>query len=251
MSVWLAFGLLVVYRRAKSQDVFILKGGGEEVFEPHFTYHGFRYIRVEGMSGEINPEDITAVALYSDMPKTGEFTCSNTLIDQLQHNIQWGQQGNFVDIPTDCPQRDERLGWTGDAQVFSRTAAFDRGVDNFFAKWLKDLIADQRPNGSVPFVIPNVAGGGTSTGWADVATKRDLAELERRVNMRFSEHDRRFNEIDRRFESVDRRFESVDRRFDRMDDKLEQIRRELRSNLMVSVATSAALLGAVVAAIKL
>jgi hypothetical protein len=88
-------------------------------------------------------------------------------------------------------------------------------------------------------------------GWADVATTHDLAELERRLNMRFSEHDRRFNEIDRRFESVDRRFESVDRRFDRMDDKLEQIRRELRSNLMVSVATSAAVLGAVVAAIKL
>ncbi|GGA87475.1 alfa-L-rhamnosidase [Puia dinghuensis] len=157
-------------RRAKAQDVFILKGREEETFEPHFTFHGFRYIRIEGTAGEINPDDYTAVALYSAMPKTGEFECSDALINQLQHNIQWGQQGNFLDIPTDCPQRDERLGWTGDAQVFSRTAAFNRGVDNFFAKWLKDLAADQKPNGAVPFVIPNVTGNGTSAGWADVAT---------------------------------------------------------------------------------
>jgi alpha-L-rhamnosidase len=159
-------------RSAKAQDIFILKGDGEESFEPRFTFHGFRYIRVEGIGGPVNPDDFTAVVLYSDMPKTGEFTCSNVLIDQLQHNIQWGQQGNFLDVPTDCPQRDERLGWTGDAQVFSRTAAFNRGVDNFFAKWLKDLAADQRPDGAVPFVIPNVLGNGSvaSAGWADVAT---------------------------------------------------------------------------------
>jgi len=159
-------------RSAKAQDVFILKGDGEESFEPRFTFHGFRYIRVEGVQGPVNPGDFTAVVLYSNMPKTGEFSCSNTLIDQLQHNIQWGQQGNFLDVPTDCPQRDERLGWTGDAQVFSRTAAFNRGVDNFFAKWLKDLTADQRPDGAVPFVIPNVLGNGAaaSAGWADVAT---------------------------------------------------------------------------------
>jgi len=157
-------------RAAKAQDLFILRGGGEEVFEPHFTFHGFRYIRIEGWNGRIDPDDFTAVALYSDMPKTGEFSCSNAMINQLQHNIQWGQQGNFLDIPTDCPQRDERLGWTGDAQVFSRTAAFNRGTENFFSKWLKDLAADQFANGAVPFVIPNVTGKGTSAGWADVAT---------------------------------------------------------------------------------
>jgi len=159
-------------RRAKARDVFILKGEGEESFEPRFTFHGFRYIRIEGIEGPVNPDDFTAVVLYSNMPKTGSFNCSNVLIDQLQHNIQWGQQGNFLDVPTDCPQRDERLGWTGDAQVFSRTAAFNRGVDNFFAKWLKDVTADQLPNGAVPFVIPNVLGNGSnaSTGWADVAT---------------------------------------------------------------------------------
>ena len=159
-------------RRAKAQDVFILKGDGEESFEPRFTFHGFRYIRIEGLDGPVNPDDFTAVVLYSNMPKTGEFSCSNVLLDQLQHNIQWGQQGNFLDVPTDCPQRDERLGWTGDAQVFSRTAAFNRGVDNFFAKWLKDVTADQRADGAVPFVIPNVLGNGSaaSAGWADVAT---------------------------------------------------------------------------------
>lgn len=157
-------------RAARSQDIYILKGNGKETFEPHFTFHGFRYVRIEGYPGEITAENFTAAALYSDMQKTGEFSCSNPLIDQLQHNIQWGQQGNFLDIPTDCPQRDERLGWTGDAQVFSRTAAFNRGVENFFTKWLKDVAADQLPSGAVPFVIPNVIGTGTSAGWADVAT---------------------------------------------------------------------------------
>ncbi|HRG24870.1 MAG TPA: family 78 glycoside hydrolase catalytic domain [Chitinophagaceae bacterium] len=159
-------------RAAKQQNKFILKGGAEEFFEPHFTFQGFRYIKVEGFPGELTADNLTAVALYSDMPPTGTFTSSNKLINQLQHNIQWGQKGNFLDVPTDCPQRDERLGWTGDAQVFSRTAAFNFGVNNFFAKWMKDVAADQLENGSVPFVIPNVLGAGSagSTGWADAAT---------------------------------------------------------------------------------
>jgi len=158
-------------RAAKAQDTYILKGGGEEIFEPHFTWHGFQFIKVEGYPGELKPENFTAVALYSDMQPTGNFSSSNALVNQLQHNIQWGQKGNFLDVPTDCPQRDERLGWTGDAQVFSRTAAFNMNVNNFFAKWLRDVEADQLPNGSVPFVIPNVLGvnAAGSTGWADVA----------------------------------------------------------------------------------
>lgn len=157
-------------RAAKAQAVYVLKGG-EENLEPHFTFFGFRYIKIEGLN-EIKPENFTAVALYSDMQPTGNFACSNPLINQLQHNIQWGQRGNFLDVPTDCPQRDERLGWTGDAQAFSRTAAFNMNVNNFFAKWLKDVAADQLPNGSVPFVIPNVLGpnSGAATGWADVCT---------------------------------------------------------------------------------
>jgi alpha-L-rhamnosidase len=159
-------------RVAKAEGIYILKGGAEEFFEPHFTFYGFRYIKVEGFSGEIMPENFTAVALYSDMQPAGKFSCSDPLINQLQHNIQWGQKGNFLDVPTDCPQRDERLGWTGDAQVFSRTAAFNMNVNNFFAKWLKDVEADQQTNGSVPFVVPNVLGPGAggSAGWADVAT---------------------------------------------------------------------------------
>src|SRR5689334_5452174 len=105
------------------------------------------------------------------MQPTGSFACSNPLINQLQHNIQWGQRGNFLDVPTDCPQRDERLGWTGDAQAFARTASFNFGVNNFFSKWLKDVAADQI-EGKVPFVIPNVLGPGAggSAGWADAAT---------------------------------------------------------------------------------
>jgi alpha-L-rhamnosidase len=158
-------------RAAKCQDTYILKGGDEEIFEPHFTWHGFQFIRLEGYPGELKPENFKAIALYSDMQPTGNFNSSNTLVNQLQHNIQWGQKGNFIDVPTDCPQRDERLGWTGDAQVFSRTAAFNMNVNNFFSKWLKDVAADQLPNGAVPHVVPNVLGKGAvaSAGWADVA----------------------------------------------------------------------------------
>ncbi len=159
-------------RAAKCQNNYILKGEGVEIFEPHFSWQGFRYAKIEGYPGTLSAENISAVALYSDMPKSGVFESSNALINQLQHNIQWGQNGNFLDVPTDCPQRDERLGWTGDAQAFSRTAAFNRNVNSFFAKWLKDLEADQLANGSVPHVIPNILGAKAagSAGWADVAT---------------------------------------------------------------------------------
>jgi len=159
-------------RSAKQQNIYILNGKGVEEFEPHFTFQGFRYIKIEGFPGEIRPENIIAVALYSDMKPTGNFSTSNPLLNQLQHNIQWGQKGNFLDIPTDCPQRDERLGWTGDAQVFSRTAVFNMHGINFFTKWLKDIAVDQFPDGRVPYVIPNVLGPNDAgaTGWSDVAT---------------------------------------------------------------------------------
>lgn len=158
-------------RAANATANYFISGKGEDIFEPHFTFYGFRYIKIEGVT-DIKPENFTAVALYSDMKPTGTFTSSNALINQLQHNIQWGQKGNFLDVPTDCPQRDERLGWTGDAQAFSRTAAFNFGVNNFFAKWLRDVEADQRPGGKVPHVIPNVLQpeAGASAGWADAAT---------------------------------------------------------------------------------
>ena len=159
-------------RAAKATDTYILHGKGEEIFEPHFTFHGFRYLRVTGFPGEIKPENFTAVTLYSNMTPSGQFKCSNPMLNQLQHNIQWGQRGNFLDVPTDCPQRDERLGWTGDAQAFSRTACFNMDVHNFFSKWMKDVAADQSADGRVPFVVPNVLGpmAGGSAGWADVST---------------------------------------------------------------------------------
>lgn len=159
-------------RLARQRNTYFFKGNGIELFEPHFTFQGFRYVKITGFNGQIIPDNFTAVAIYSDMPATGSFSCSNPLINQLQHNIQWGQRGNFVDVPTDCPQRDERLGWTGDAQAFSRTAAFNFQVNNFFSKWLKDVAADQRADGNVPYVVPNVLGNADmgSAGWADVAT---------------------------------------------------------------------------------
>ena len=159
-------------RGAKATDRYVLRGSGAEVFEPHFTFHGFRYIEVKGVRGSLKAQDFKAVVLYSDLPQTGHFTTSNKLLNQLQHNILWSQKGNFLGVPTDCPQRDERLGWTGDAQAFSRTAAFNMNANNFFERWLKDVAADQLPNGSVPFVVPNVLGNNAagSSGWADAAT---------------------------------------------------------------------------------
>lgn len=162
-------------RSAKAQNIYILNDGEKHTFEPQFTWQGFRYIKVEGIKGDLNPDDFTAIAVYSDMKVTGSFSCSNPMLNQLQHNIQWGQKGNFLDVPTDCPQRDERLGWTGDAQVFSRTAAFNMNVHNFFTKWLKDVAADQYPSGSVPYVVPDIFKTGNnevggSAGWGDVAT---------------------------------------------------------------------------------
>ncbi|AYL95411.1 glycoside hydrolase family 78 protein [Mucilaginibacter celer] len=162
-------------RAAKAQNIYILNDNEKHTFEPQFTWQGFRYIKVQGIKGDLNPDDFTAVSLYSDMKVTGSFSCSNPLLNQLQHNIQWGQRGNFLDVPTDCPQRDERLGWTGDAQVFSRTASFNMNVHNFFTKWLKDVAADQYQSGSIPYIIPDIFKTGNnevggSSGWGDVAT---------------------------------------------------------------------------------
>ena len=125
-------------RRADHITRYTLKGlaNADEVFEPHFTFQGFSYVSVEGFPGEPIPGNFTAIVVHSDTPRTGEYECSNPLINQLQHNIIWGQKGNFVDVPTDCPQCDERLGWTGDAQVFIRTACFNMDVATFFIKWL-------------------------------------------------------------------------------------------------------------------
>lgn len=155
-------------RAAKCTDTYVFGRTGEVVYEPKFTFHGFRFVQVIGMDKAPALDDVTGVVIHSEMKPTGIFACSDSLINQLQHNIQWGQKGNFLDVPTDCPQRDERLGWTGDAQVFSRTAAFNFNVATFYTKWMKDLVLDQLPNGKVPHVIPDVLNGnGGATGWAD------------------------------------------------------------------------------------
>ena len=156
-------------RGALQTNRYTLAGGGEEVFEPHFTWQGFRYVAITGYPGPFSAADVAGVVVHSDLAPTGSFECSHPLINQLQHTIVWGQKGNFLDIPTDCPQRDERLGWTGDAQAFLRTAAFNMDVAAFFTKWLRDLAADQAPDGSVPFTIPDAGRGGGATGWGDAA----------------------------------------------------------------------------------
>src|SRR5207248_8042104 len=161
-------------RSARQTVEYTLRGGGEEVYEPHFTFQGFRYVAVAGYPGTPTLDAITGIVIHSDMTPTGTFETSNPLLNQLQHNIVWGQKGNFLDVPTDCPQRDERLGWTGDAQVFSRTAAFNMDVSGFFAKWLADVAADQHADGAVPWVVPDVIGRtnpnfAASAGWSDVA----------------------------------------------------------------------------------
>jgi alpha-L-rhamnosidase len=161
-------------RSAKQTIRYTLKGGGPEVYEPHFTFQGFRYVAVDGYPGELAPESLTGIVIHSDISPSGALETSKPLVNQLQHNILWGQKGNFLDVPTDCPQRDERLGWTGDAEVFYRTAAFNFDVAGFFTKWLRDLAADQYENGAVPHVIPDVltspdrAAAG-SAGWGDAA----------------------------------------------------------------------------------
>jgi alpha-L-rhamnosidase len=143
-------------RSARQTDYYTLRGDGEETYEPYFTFHGFRYVEVKGYVGVPDRDMLTAVVLHSDLPVTGAFECSDPLVNQLQHNIVWGQKGNFIDIPTDCPQRDERLGWTGDAQVFADTAAFNMNVAGFFDKWMQDLVDAQLPSGGIPPVVPVV-----------------------------------------------------------------------------------------------
>jgi alpha-L-rhamnosidase len=147
-------------RAARATDRYVLKGDGEEVYEPRFTFHGFRYVEVTGFPGEPQPEAVTGRVVHSAIPPTGSFECSNQMVNELQENILWGQRGNFLSVPTDCPQRDERLGWMGDAQVFVRTASFNMDVAAFFEKWMADVEDAQSPEGAFPDVAPLLQGSG-------------------------------------------------------------------------------------------
>jgi alpha-L-rhamnosidase len=143
-------------RTAQATDRFVLSGGDDR-FEPTLTFHGFRYAEVEGWPGELTPDSLVAVVAHSDLRRTGHFECSDDLLNQLHRNIAWGARGNLLDVPTDCPQRDERLGWTGDIAVFAPTAAFLFDVSGFLRDWLADLTVEQRAaDGLVPFVVPDV-----------------------------------------------------------------------------------------------
>lgn len=157
------------YRSADAQIKFVCDGE-EHTYKSALTFFGFRYIRLENWPDEIKKENFTAIVVHSDIRRTGYFECSDEAVNRLFKNIIWGQKGNFLDVPTDCPQRDERLGWTGDAQVFVRTASLNFDVERFFKKWLHDLAADQGRDGCVPHVIPNIFDDmGGSSAWSDAA----------------------------------------------------------------------------------
>lgn len=157
-------------RAAAATDRYTLAGGGEEIWEPEFTFHGFRYAEIDGWPGEFDPADATAIVIHSDMERTGWFDTSHEMVRQLHENVVWGLRGNFLSVPTDCPQRDERLGWTGDIQVFAPTASFLYDIRGFLDSWLRDLSLDQ-VDGVVPFVVPNVLGEARpAAAWGDAAT---------------------------------------------------------------------------------
>ena len=164
------------YRSAKSTDYYTCQGSGEyEEWEPLFTFHGFRYLQINGFqySGvELKEIEVEAVVLHSELETTGYFECGNAKVNQLYSNICWGQRDNFLEIPTDCPQRDERLGWTGDADVFIGAAVFNMNVETFFRKWLRDLRESQRQDGAVASVVPNLFEWGFGAAvWADAAVR--------------------------------------------------------------------------------
>jgi len=153
-------------RTADQRDVFIMNGV-DSVFEPHFTYHGFRYVEVTGLTAAPGIDLITGRVFHSDMPLTGSFSCSDTLLNRIFSNTLWGQRGNHQSIPTDCPQRDERMGWMGDAQIFAQTAVFNMGMGAFYTKWLQDIRDDQSTAGAFQDFVPTLQSGTGAPAWGD------------------------------------------------------------------------------------
>jgi alpha-L-rhamnosidase len=160
------------YRSAKSTDTYTAAKTGIIEWQPTFTFHGFRYVELSGLPKDAKPEKewVTGLVLHSDLKRIGSFESSHAKLNQLRSNIVWGQRGNFLEIPTDCPQRDERLGWTGDAQAFGPTAMFNYDCQAFFKSWLGSMRDDQMKDGRIPHVIPDVLRQGDSPGWMDAAT---------------------------------------------------------------------------------
>ncbi|MCX6345986.1 MAG: family 78 glycoside hydrolase catalytic domain [Armatimonadetes bacterium] len=157
-------------RGAMAADIYYLSGKGEEVLEPYFTFHGFQYVEISGLESKPNLQSVTGIVAHSDMKPVGNFECSNPLVNQLAHNIKWGQKGNYLEIPTDCPQRDERLGWTGDTQFFIPTAVYNFDVAGFFTRWLFTMCEDsQREDGAYAEVAPCLGNYAPATAWGDAA----------------------------------------------------------------------------------
>lgn len=156
-------------RRADATDTYTLKGDGVEVYEPHFTYHGFRYVEVTGYPGEAPGKDaITGQVFHTDLPQTGTFESSDKTVNRVAQNTQWGLWGNLTSVPTDCPQRDERLGWTGDAEAIWKTASYLMDMEAFTEKWCRDLRDAQGPEGDYPNVAPRVISMNTGApAWGD------------------------------------------------------------------------------------
>lgn len=155
-------------RLASATDMYVAAGAPVETFEPRFTCHGFRYVEVDGYAGTLDPADITGVVLHSDTTRAGQLTTSDDQVNQLLSNIWWSQRGNFVSVPTDCPQRDERLGWLADAQVFLPTACYNADVAAFFARWMGDVVSSRLPTGAFPDVAPRlVFEREGAPGWGD------------------------------------------------------------------------------------
>lgn len=145
-------------RSAKAEDVYLTKGAGKTlVLEPHFTFHGFQYIEITGFPGKLTADNVTGIVVHSDTPPSGTFACSNSLVNKLFSNIQWGQRDNFLSVPTDCPQRDERMGWMGDAQTFIMTATYNMDVSAFFTKWMYDVEDAQSPDGAYSYIVPTLS----------------------------------------------------------------------------------------------
>jgi alpha-L-rhamnosidase len=143
-------------RRAEQTDTYILRGQGEEIFEPHFTYHGFRYVEITGYPGRPTPDSLTGLVFHTDAPITGRFSCSDPVVNRVWQNIVWGLRGNLMSVPTDCPQRDERLGWMGDALIIWHTACFAMDLSAFTRKWMRDVVEAQTREGAFPDVAPKV-----------------------------------------------------------------------------------------------
>ncbi|MER7273887.1 family 78 glycoside hydrolase catalytic domain [Dactylosporangium sp. NPDC000244] len=199
-------------RSARSTENYTLAGRGAEEWEPRFTFHGFRYAEVSGWPGDLDAAvdagDIVARVYHTDLERTGWFACSDPMLEQLHSNVVWGMRGNFLDIPTDCPQRDERVGWTGDLQVFAPTAAFLYDVSGMLGGWLQDVAREQLPDGTIPWYVPVIPSKYMWTpirpgaAWGDVATLTPLTMFDRYGDLAF---------VERQFDSARRWVDLIDR----------------------------------------